>query len=147
MHWRKKNACLLGLVRVYFCILLTFTGIERGFSKTAILALTVLMHYDDTPTTDCRPWKNPFMPHFVGWMESNQNFFKIVITAYWHSNLWLRNWLANGSFTSAIYRGPCRQIKWWLQDIEMAGATWDERPLKKSIKKLFFLLLEQQHCV
>ncbi len=75
----------------------------KEVSKTAILPLTVLMHYDDIPTTDCRPSKNPFMPHFVGWMECNQTFFNIVITTYWHSNLWLRNWLANGSFTSAIY--------------------------------------------
>lgn len=76
----------------------------KEVSKTAILLLTVLMHYDDIPTTDFRPLKNPFKPHFVGWMECNQTFFNIVITTYWHSNLWLRNWLANGSFTSAIYR-------------------------------------------
>lgn len=38
----------------------------KEVSKTAILPLTVLMHYDDIPTTDCRPLKNPFMPHFVG---------------------------------------------------------------------------------
>jgi len=48
----------------------------KEVSKAAILPLTVLMHYDDTPTTDRRPSKNPFMPHFGGWMERNQNFFQ-----------------------------------------------------------------------
>lgn len=54
-------------------------NIHRDVSKTAILLLTVLMHYDGIPTTDCRPSKTPFMPHFVGWMECNQTF----------STLWL----------------------------------------------------------
>lgn len=66
----SQRPCLSDSIWEYFCILLTFTRWE--VSKTAILPLTVLMHYDDIPTTDCRPSTNPFKPHFVGWMECNQ---------------------------------------------------------------------------
>lgn len=49
-------------------------------------------------------FKNPIYAALCRLDGVQSDLFNIVITAHWHSNLWLRNWLANGSFTTAIYR-------------------------------------------
>lgn len=108
----------------------------KEVSKTVILPLTVLMHYDDIPTTDCRPSKNPFTPHFVGWMECNQTF----------STLWLPRtgtvicgwgigWLMAVSHQPSIgtlQTGKVVVARYWNGQCHLG---W--KAFKKSIKNLF----------
>lgn len=109
-------------------------------SEIVILPLTFLMHSDDTPTTDCRPSKNIFMAHFVARRDCNQTFF--------FSTLWLprsrtvicggRNWLANGSFTSAIYsRGTFQTGKVVVARCWNGQCPLGWKAFSESIKNLF----------